>query len=47
MTNKLALFIGSALILAIVVDGLLFGTEHYVFLGKKFFALLEWTAFWR
>jgi len=26
---------------------MMFGTEHLIFLGKKFFELIEWIAFWR
>jgi hypothetical protein len=47
MTNRIALFIGVSLIALIVLDVLLFGTEHIVFLGKKMFDLIEWMAFWR
>lgn len=47
MTNRIALFLGVALVALIVIDILLFGTEHIVFLSKKLFALIEWMAFWR
>jgi hypothetical protein len=47
MTNRIALFLGAALIALIVLDVLLFGTEHMIFLGKKMFELIEWMAFWR
>lgn len=47
MTNRIALVLGALLIVLIVLDVLLFGTEHIVFLSKKMFALIEWMAFWR
>lgn len=47
MTNKLALVLGLTIVAAVVVDLGLFGSEHLVFLGKKFFELVEWLAFWR
>ena len=47
MTNRIAVFLGVAIVLALVLDILFFGTEHLVFLGKKFFGLIEWIAFWR
>ena len=47
MTNRIALFLAFFLIAAIVADVYLYGTEHLVFLGKKFFELIEWIAFWR
>ena len=47
MTNSIAL--GLAIFLLVVggIDYMLYGTEHFVFLGKKFMDLLEWVAFWR
>ena len=47
MTNRIAIFLGLFLIAAIVLDTMLYGDEHMVFLGKKFFELIEWVAFWR
>ncbi|MGA9253920.1 MAG: hypothetical protein WBV78_04890 [Roseobacter sp.] len=47
MTNRIALSLAAVLLGLIVVDVLLFGTEHLVFLGKKMFELIEWLAFWR
>ena len=47
MTNRLALILGAIVIGLIVLDVILFGTDHLVFLGKKFFDLIEWMAFWR
>ena len=47
MTNRLALILGAIVIGLIVLDVILFGTDHLVFLGKKLFDLIEWMAFWR
>ena len=47
MTNRIALFLGVVILTAIVVDVAVYGTEHTVFLGKKFVKLTEWLAFWR
>lgn len=47
MTNIIALVLGLLIIVAIIADFLLFGTEHGVFLAKKFTDLIEWMAFWR
>lgn len=47
MTNRIALSIAVVLLGLIVLDVLLFGTEHLLFLGKKMFELIEWLAFWR
>ncbi|MEM6306240.1 MAG: hypothetical protein AAF744_16100 [Pseudomonadota bacterium] len=47
MTNRIALFLGFFLILAVAADVMLFGTEHLIFLGKKLLELIEWLAFWR
>lgn len=47
MTNPIALVLGSLIIGLVLVDILVFGTEHLVFLGKKFFELIGWVSFWR
>ena len=47
MTNRLAIILGSFLVAALVIDMILFGTEHVIFLAKKFTELIEWVAFWR
>lgn len=47
MTDRIAISLGILLISLIVLDVMLFGTEHLVFLGKKLFDLIEWLAFWR
>lgn len=47
MTNRIALFMGLAILAAIAVDYSLYGTTHFLFLSKKLFELIEWVAFWR
>ena len=47
MTNRIALVLGALIVLLVLVDVLLFGTDHLVFLGKKLFELIEWLSFWR
>ncbi len=47
VTNTIAIFLGLFLIAALVVDTMMFGNEHLIFLGKKLFDLIEWIAFWR
>ncbi len=47
MTNRLAIVLGAVIVGLIVLDLVLFGTEHLVFLSKKIIDLIEWMAFWR
>ena len=47
MTNKIALSLALLILAALSLDAFLYGSEHLIFLGKKFADLLEWTAFWR
>ena len=47
MTNQIALFLGLAILAALAIDTYFFGTEHLVFLARKFMELIEWIAFWR
>ena len=47
MTNTLAIILGIILVGALTADYLLFGSEHFIFLGKKLFGLIDWMAFWR
>lgn len=47
MTNSIALGLGVVLLSALVVDTALYGTDHILFLAKKFLDLIEWLAFWR
>ena len=47
MTNIIALVLGLLIVAGIAADYLYFGTEHGLFLAKKFTDLIEWLAFWR
>ncbi|MBE9635744.1 hypothetical protein [Salipiger mangrovisoli] len=47
MTNRIALWLGALLILAIALDVTLYDSRHLVLLGRKIFILLDWMAFWR
>ena len=47
MTNKIALGLGLFILAAIVLDLVLYGPGHLIYLGKKLFELIEWLAFWR
>ena len=47
MTNRLAILLGLALLVAFAVDITLYGDAHMIFLGKKLAELIEWMAFWR
>ena len=47
MTNRSALILALLLIAAITIDVMLYGSQHVIFLSKKFTDLLEWLAFWR
>ncbi len=47
MTNPIALTLTLLIGALILGDLAIFGSEHLLFLGKKFFVLLDWVAFWR
>ncbi len=47
MTNRIANVLGLIIVGAILLDVFLYGSEHLIFLGKKFAELVEWIAFWR
>ena len=47
MTNPIALVLGLMILGALILDVLLVGNTHIVFLGKKLAELIEWMAFWR
>jgi hypothetical protein len=47
MTTKTSIVLGLIIIASLVIDIALFGTGHMVFLGKRFFELINWVAFWR
>lgn len=47
MTNGISLVLGAIIVGMLVIDIAAYGSEHIVFLGKKFYELIEWLAFWR
>ncbi|WP_083098761.1 glyceraldehyde-3-phosphate dehydrogenase [Pseudophaeobacter leonis] len=47
MTNKIAIWLGLFVIAGLVADLTLADGSNLLFLSKKFFALLDWVAFWR
>ncbi|MCV6584639.1 MAG: hypothetical protein OIF47_03820 [Marinibacterium sp.] len=47
MTDRIAIWLGGLVLLAIGVDILLYGTEHLLFLARKMYDLVDWLAFWR
>lgn len=47
MTTQLSIMIGLAIIAAVTADITLNNADALLFLGRKFFVLLDWVAFWR
>lgn len=47
MTNRIAIFLGLCILALISLDAWLNDAQGLLFLGKKFFDLLDWMAFWR
>ena len=47
MTNSIAIVLALMLLSALVIDVLVVGDLHLIFLAKKLFELTEWMAFWR
>ncbi|MCD9147732.1 hypothetical protein [Pseudophaeobacter flagellatus] len=47
MTNKIAIWLGLILCAVILADLLLNDGIALLFLARKFYALLDWVAFWR
>ena len=47
MTNRIAIAIGLALVVGAGVDLAVYDAAHLLFLGRRFYALLDWVAFWR
>lgn len=47
MTNTIAVVLGVLILGALAIDVMVYGTEHILFLGRKFAEFLEWLAFWR
>ncbi|MDR9394356.1 hypothetical protein [Roseovarius sp. SYSU LYC5161] len=47
MTNKIALFLGALILVAVGVDQAVYDGTTLLFLLRKLVALIEWMAFWR
>ncbi|WP_170412878.1 hypothetical protein [Ruegeria atlantica] len=47
MTNQIAIWLALLILGLFLISYALFGTEQFVFLGKKLYAFLDWLAFWR
>ena len=47
VTNRIAIFLGVMIIGFLVADGILFGWQMSLFLGRKFTILTEYIKFWR
>lgn len=47
MTNRVALVMGLLILGGLALDLFYNGSGHVVFLGKRFYELIEWLAFWR
>ncbi|MFP4043883.1 MAG: glyceraldehyde-3-phosphate dehydrogenase [Rhodosalinus sp.] len=47
MTNSIALGLGLAILAAIVADQVWLDGAGFIFLMRRFYALIEWLAFWR
>ena len=47
MTNRIAVYLGLVLAIAIGADLLFDGGHALMFLSRKFVNLVEWVAFWR
>jgi len=47
MTNKLALYIGAAIVLFLLLDWLVLGWNVPLFLARRLAELSAWVAFWR
>ena len=47
MTNRIAIVFGALILIAVILDVLIYGNEHVIFLGKKMLEFIDWIAFWR
>lgn len=47
MTNPIAIFLGLAIVLAIIADQYFLDGAGSLLAGRKFAELIEWIAFWR
>lgn len=47
MDTPIAVSLAAVLLTALGIDALIYGSDHLIFLTKKFVDLIEWVAFWR
>lgn len=47
MNTPIFLVLATLIVGGLVVDGMLYGSDHLIFLSKKMLELIEWVAFWR
>lgn len=47
MNTRIAIGLALIIIAILAVDAAAFGGSLPIFLGRKFFVLLDWLAFWR
>jgi len=47
VTNRIAFTLIVLICAILVVDVMIYGSDHLMFLFRKMLELLEWLAFWR
>lgn len=47
MTNRIAIYLGAAIVIFLGVDFMLFDWHYTIFWARKFVELTEYIAFWR
>lgn len=47
MNTPIFIVLATLIVGALVVDGMLYGSDNLIFLTKKFIELIDWVAFWR
>jgi glutamate racemase len=47
MDTRIAAVLALILIILGIIDVVIYGSEHFIFLAKKLVELLDWIAFWR
>ena len=47
MTNKIAIFLGLAILLVVALDTFVFHWDLHIFIGRKLLDLISFIAFWR
>lgn len=47
MNTPIFLVLATLIVGGLVVDIMIYGSDHLIFLSKKLLDLIEWIAFWR